>query len=355
MPAETEQLQFGICGLGFMGRTYFAHLSQHEHARVAALCDRDPERCRGNWTNEVGNIGARAGEQNSLTGIRSYAAVDELLADKAVHAVAVTVPTPLHAELTVRALHAGKHVLCEKPMALTLADCDRMIAAATDTGRTLMVAQCIRFWPQYETIKRLVDEGQIGPVRFATLRRLANPPRYSAESWLLDDQQSGGALFDLHIHDIDFAQHLLGTPAAVFARGSRGPSGGIDHLLATYTYGDGRYALVEGGWAFHKPWPFEMAITVHGETGTLDWSLLRGPEVLWYRGGDEPERISVADENGWTRELDYFVECVRDRRPVARCTPASARTSIALALAEHRALTEGAPAAPPQSGESITH
>lgn len=339
--ASGQPLRIGICGLGFMGRQYFSHLRDHASTRVVAVCDRDAGRRAGDWSDSVGNIGAREGQRGDMAGINAYADWNELIADESVDAVAITLPTPMHTDATVRALEAGKHVLCEKPMALTLADCDRMIAAAQRSGRTLMVAQCIRFWPQYEEIKRRVDAGEIGAVRFASLKRLASPPGYSQGDWLMDGTKSGGALFDLHVHDVDFAQHLLGLPVKLTAQGCGGPSGAIDHVVSTYIYDDGRYAMLEGGWLFHAPWPFEMAITVVGENGTLDWSMNRGPDVYLYRGGEEPEKIVVGDETGWTRELYYFATCVRDGRAVQRCLPESSRAGIALALLEREAVERG--------------
>ena len=336
-----QPINIGICGLGFMGRQYFSHLHEHAAARVVAVCDADAARRSGDWIDTVGNLNVDGGQQVDMTGINAYADWEGLLADPSVEAVAITLPTPVHAEVTVKALTAGKHVLCEKPMALTLADSDWMIAAATDSRRTLMIAQCIRFWPQYEEIKRRIDTGEIGRVRFASLKRLANPPGYSQGGWLMDGTQSGGALFDLHVHDIDFTHHLLGLPARLSACGTTGPSGAIDHVVATYSYADGHYATVEGGWMFHAPWPFEMAITVVGETGTLDWSMQRGPEVYFYRGGDEPEKITVSEQTGWTRELDYFLECLAENRPVERCLPDSSRASIALALLERESAQAG--------------
>ena len=338
MAAESV-LRFGICGLGFMGRQYFAHLRNDPHARVVAVCDRDADRRAGNWADHVGNIGVTERGRVELAGIRAYAEPDALVADVDVDVVAIALPTPTHADLTVRALEAGKHVLCEKPMALTLEDCDRMLAAAERTGRTLMIAQCIRFWPQYEAIKQRVDAGRIGAVRFAALRRLASPPA-SFDNWMMDGERSGGALFDLHVHDVDFAQYVLGLPALLTAYGCRGASGAIDHVVATYGYPDGRYATLEGGWIYHAPW-FEMAITVVGETGTLDWLMSRGPEVYAYHGGVEPERITVSEETGWGRELDYFVDCLREGRPVERCLPASSRANIALTLLERESIESG--------------
>lgn len=324
-----------------MGRTYFEHLRQHPQAEVVALCDEDEARRRGEWRDAVGNLMVREAERAVSGSVAGYAKLADMLRDERVEAVAITLPTHLHAETTIAALRAGKHVLCEKPMALTLPACERMLRAAHRSGRTLMIAQCIRFWPQYERIKEMVDGGELGEIRFVTLRRLASPPVYSADNWLLDGARSGGALLDLHVHDVDFAHYLLGVPRSVQAWMTFDAVRDNDHVVAAYEYDDGSYALLEGGWAFQRPWPFEMAITVAGERGTLDWSLRRGPEVLHYAGDAEPRRIEVAGGTGWTRELDYFIRCVRAGVPVSLCTPESSRTSLALALLERSAAKAG--------------
>jgi predicted dehydrogenase len=336
-----EKLRFGICGLGFMGRTHFARLRSHPHAEVVALCDRDERRRRGDWNDALGNLDLVQlhGGTVPLDDVATYASAEELIDDPRVDVVLVALPTPLHAQVTVAALEAGKHVLCEKPMAPHPNDCNRMVAASQASGRTLMVAQCIRFWPQYEVIQQYVNERRIGGVQFISLRRVASPPTYSAEGWLLDGVRSGGAILDLHVHDVDFAHHLLGVPGKIAARGRRGPSGGIDHVVATYAYSDGRYAVLEGGWTFAAPRPFEMAIIVNGEHGTLEWSSLAGSDVLYYTGS-RVERIPC-DGDAYQRELDYFIDCVRTGRPVDRCSPISSRTSVILAWLERRAVETG--------------
>ena len=337
-----EKLRFGICGLGFMGRTHFARLRVHPQAEVVAVCDQDARRRGGDWSDAVGNlnVGQADGGRSSLAGIAAYATVEELIADPRVDAVLVALPTPLHAGVTVAALAAGKHVLCEKPMAGRVADCDRMVRAAQASGRTLMVAQCIRFWPQYETIKRCVDEGRVGAVRFMTLRRLGSPPTYSAGNWLMNGGQSGGALLDLHVHDVDFAQFALGIPDTISARGTRGSSGAFDHVVATWAYSDGRYVLIEGGWMLAAPWSFEMEVVIHGDRGTLAWALSRGSDVLLHSGGERAVPIPAAGD-AYQQELDYFITCVRAGAPVARCLPWSSRASVALAWLERRSIERG--------------
>lgn len=324
-----------------MGRMYFGHLRDHRQARIVAVCDRDPELRAGNWLGQIGNINPQDSTHVDLSGIAVSATAEEIIHNPDVDVVVVALPTPLHADVAEQALSAGKHVLCEKPMAHNLADCDRMIRAAERTQKTLMVAHCIRFWPQYETIQRLVADGRIGQVRFAKLQRLSSAPTYSHNNWMMDGVASGGALFDLHLHDVDFVQYWLGTPATIYAHGCRGPSGAIDHVIATYGYPDGSYILLEGSWLHHAPWPFEMAITVCGESGTLTWSSLAGTDVLLYAGGAEPERITCSAQTGWQRELDYFMECISQKRPITRCLPSSTRISIALALLEQQSIENG--------------
>jgi predicted dehydrogenase len=337
-----SKLRFGICGLGCMGRSHFARLRGHPQAEIVAVCDRDQRRRCGDWNDALGNLDLvkTEGGRMPLDGINAYASPEELIADPQVDVVLITLPTPLHAPVAVAALQAGKHVLCEKPMASRPNECNRMIDAAAASGRTLMVAQCIRFWPQYETVKQYVDQGRIGAVRFASLRRLGSPPTYSAGNWLLDGSQSGGAILDLHVHDVDFTHYLLGVPDSIYARGTIGSSGGIDHVVATYGYSDGRYAVIEGGWSLAPPWPFEMEIAVHGERGSLAWSMSRGNEVVHYAGGAAPERVPCAGD-ALRQELDYFIECVRTGKPVERCTPASSRISVVISWLERRSVETG--------------
>lgn len=337
-----SKLRFGIAGLGCMGRSHFARLREHPQAVVTAVCDRDERRRSGDWNDALGNLeGVRTGGGTvSLQGLHAHADWGALVADPEVDVVLVALPTPLHAEVAEAALQAGKHVFCEKPMGYRVADCDRMIRAQEASGRTLMVGQCIRFWPQYEQIRTLLDAGRIGTLHHAILRRVASRPGYSAGNWLMDGGQSGGAILDLHVHDLDFAQHTFGLPAEIWARGRRDADGFVEHLVTTWSYRDGRYVLLEGGWSYTAPWPFDMGITLHGSAGTLDWQMHRGPDVLLYRGGDGPERFTVTGD-ALRKELDYFIDCVLAGRAVERCLPASTRTSVALAWLERRAVESG--------------
>ena len=162
-------LRFGVIGLGFMGRTHLATLALHPQAQVVAVHDVLPERLAGPLAPGGGNI-AVGGRSWDESVVRRCASLDELLGDEAIDAVVVATPSDLHAELSCRALSAGKHVLCEKPMALTLEDCDRMLAAARAAGRVLMIGHCIRFWGEYAAATAVGRTGRCAP---------APPPRHT--------------------------------------------------------------------------------------------------------------------------------------------------------------------------------
>jgi len=353
MTADTKTLRFGICGMGLMGRGYFRILQDIPGVRVTAICDIAPSRREPSWYGAVNKGTAAASDDDTVLqlGGKAYAGQDgvpeafanclDLVRSPNVDVVAVTLPTNLHAEIAVAALQAGKHVISEKPMGLSVAECDRMLAAEAASGRTLIVDQCVRFFPQYELIKEWVDSGRLGRIRYASLTRLSSPPTHSKDNWMLNSRLSGGAIFDLHIHDVDFAQQLMGVPDTIRAHGSSGTSGGTDHVFATYGYADGRYALVEGGWGLHLPWPFDMSIVVHGEKGTLSWTASKGPDVQHYDGAAEVHNLKCANEGGTRRLIHYFVDAIRAGQPVTRCTAESARLSMALAALEKQAVESG--------------
>ena len=137
----------------------------------------------------------------------------DLLADPAIDAVYVATPVRLHAEQTIAAAGAGKHVLCEKPMAMNLAECDRMIAACRAGGVTLGIAYYRRFYPMISRIKHLIDAGEIGTPVFAEMRAFEpfDPRPGEPRSWLLQRSESGGGpMADFGCHRLEVLLHLLG-------------------------------------------------------------------------------------------------------------------------------------------------
>jgi predicted dehydrogenase len=148
-------------------------------------------------------------------GVRRYTDLDELFAKEEFDMADVCLPSYLHKSFSVRSLREGKHVLCEKPMALSSAECEEMLAAAKESGKRLMVAQCLRFDPEYLYLKKAVKEKTFGKLLRLEMNRLCAHPSWGYENWFADTEKSGGCILDMHIHDVDMARFLLGEPQAV--------------------------------------------------------------------------------------------------------------------------------------------
>jgi predicted dehydrogenase len=317
-------LNIGIIGVsGIAGAHLGAYDRLPEAARVVALCDTIPEKA------------AQRAEQ----GVTAYTDYRDLLADPAVDAVSVCTPTFLHSAISAAALRAGKHVLCEKPMALSTAECDVMLAAAAESGRVLMVAHCLRFWPEYQVLKSLVDSGDYGRVQAASFVRLGGLPKWSAGGWMRDSTRSGGAILDLHIHDADYVTFLLGLPQRVTARGVEGPYG-LNQVVAAYDYGDGRMITAEGGWYESEHFPFHATFRVALEGATVLMDGARGPLRIFPNDGDVIEPALPAGD-GYLNEVADFLRCVAASEQPAIAPPFSSRESIRLIEAEAHSVRTG--------------
>ncbi|MDD4890534.1 MAG: Gfo/Idh/MocA family oxidoreductase [Phycisphaerae bacterium] len=326
-------VRVGIIGLGFMGTAHFGYYSANPKARIVALCDRIEARREGDFSGIGGNLSTGGGSGVDLSKVASYSDPAKLIADPNVDLVDICLPTDLHAKWAIAALKAGKHVINEKPMALTPADCSKVAAAAAAAKGYYMVAQCIRFWPEYAVAKEMVASGKLGKLKTIMLERVANTPRYSVENWLQDHQRSGGATFDLHVHDIDYANYLAGVPSYVSAVGIKGPSGGFDHMSAHLVYPKGVVAFVRGGWTYPNKWAFEMAFTIECEKGTLHWRMTSGQplQLIADTGIETPK---VPEGNGWSLELKYLVDCIASRKRPTIATAKTSRDAIRVVEAE---------------------
>ena len=204
-------IKVGIIGIGFMGVTHFKALQQVKEARVGAISTRDAKRLSGDWRSIQGNFGDAGGVQD-LSSVMAYPDWTDLLADDKIDLVNICLPTHLHREVTLAALAAGKHVLVEKPLALSLKDCDAMIAAARQANRLLMVGQVLRFFPAFAEAHAIISGGQYGALQAAHLKRIITAPAWAKDDHFTDAAKSGGPAIDLHIHDTDFVHYLAGVP-----------------------------------------------------------------------------------------------------------------------------------------------
>jgi predicted dehydrogenase len=327
-------IRFAIVGYGFMGITHATQIINHPDAELVAVADQDPQKFK---QATQGNIGSSS-NQDLLAGIPQFDDFSAMINSVSIDCVSICLPTHLHRPLAVQALDAGLHVICEKPMALTLADCDAMIEAARRNQRQLFVAQCLRFWPEYEILKSFIDSAALGRLQTLLMRRVSAPPFWSGQdSWFASAQKSGGCLFDLHVHDVDFVHYALGRPTAVFSQGLDAPNGLNHSLITQYVFDPSLLCVAEGSWNY--PSGFKMSYTALFENGVLEYDCTLTPSLRLIRKGEQEATIpEVSAGDGYSREYDYFIRSLSDGNSGERMTPESARQSIEMALAEKESM-----------------
>jgi predicted dehydrogenase len=316
-------MRIAVLGLGFMGSTHLKALRNVPGATLAAVVSADDAKLAGDLSGIQGNLGG-PGEKMDFSAIARYHTVEEALRDPNVDAVDICLPTDCHAPVTLDALRAGKHVLVEKPMALDGDTADRMIAEAARHNRVLMTAQVLRFLPAYAKAADMVKSAELGLVRSAIFRRRCAAPAWS--KWLSNPAVSGGGVFDLLIHDVDYCVHLFGAPGAVSASGYEDMPRGIDGILAQLHY-PGLDVVVTGGWHHPKAYPFSMEFTVVSDGGTLEFNSAGRPLTLYQADGTEAP-VTLADMDGFQAELEYFVACASAGSKPERCPPEESAKAV---------------------------
>ncbi|MGV3614700.1 MAG: Gfo/Idh/MocA family protein [Fimbriimonas sp.] len=325
-----SDFRVALVGAGFMGRMHSEVYGALDAVDLVVVCDKD------------------LAKAESLGAPRATADYADVLADPSIDVVDICLPTDLHADFAVRALEAGKHVVCEKPMALRTEDADRMIAAATASGKRLMIAHCIRFWPEYTILEKLVLDGTLGKLLSLNLTRYGAFPTWSSDNWLADESRAGGGALDMHIHDTDYALYLLGKPDRAVSHGSA-DARGVSHMFTTMTFGE-TVVQLEGGWNLPSNAPFKMAFRAVFERGAAIWDA--GPLTIYEEGKDpvvpEVPKMeatgggNISDLGGYYFELKYFYDRLKSGEPLDRITPESSRLSLAATLEEIRQVKEGA-------------
>jgi predicted dehydrogenase len=334
-------VKVGIIGIGFMGVTHFKAYRNIPGARVVAICDSIEKRLTGDWRDIKGNIGDSGGVQD-LTGVATYKEVDRLLADPGVDLVDICLPTVAHRDVTLRALAAGKHVICEKPMAVSLRDADAMIAAARKAKRHLFIAQVLRFVPEFAYVSEAITDSRYGRLVGAHYKRVISLPDWLTGDWLKQARTSGGPMLDLHIHDSDFIVHTMGMPKRVSSHGL--VSGGVvTYVVTQYAFGKKNLVVTaQSGAVAAKGLCFEHGFDVYFEHGTLQHNSKAGqPLTLWKEDGGSEKMDLTGREDGYTAELRHAVDVVAGRAPQNKLSAASARKGLQLCLAEAQSARTG--------------
>jgi predicted dehydrogenase len=312
-------IHVGIVGLGFMGMIHYLAYQQLPGVRVAAICTRSEQRRRGDWTGIRGNFGP-AGCQMDLAGVATYARLEDMLAGSDVDLIDVTLPSALHVAATIAAIQAGKHVLCEKPLALERAACDRMAEAARAGNRRLFVGHVLPFFPEYAWALAAVRSDAYGPLQGAAFRRVTSNPTWVANYW--SASECGGPLFDLHVHDAHFIRLIAGMPERATSRGRL--RDGIPEFWHTLFEFAGGPAIVEAtcGTIDQQGRAFDHGFEIRLEEATLlfQFAMMGGvgrylcpPTMLDSQGRAVPVELSAGDPlQAFVAELSHVLQCLQD-------------------------------------------
>jgi UDP-N-acetylglucosamine 3-dehydrogenase len=321
-------MRVGILGSGFMGGTHARAYAKIKGVEVVAVSSRR----LNNAQKLADEVGGRATTDDMA-----------IVNDPSIDAISNTLPTHLHAEYTVAALKAGKHVLLEKPFALTAAGCDAMIAAQKETGKILLVAHVLRFWAEYVSLVEYIQSGKLGKPFSAVATRLSQLPSWA--DWFLNPAWSGGAVLDLCVHDFDVLNWIFGEPKSVYARGRQLKRGLWNNIQATVDYGDAE-GIVEGSEFMPEGYPFTAALKVLCEGGIVEFMFRAGGvsvemggvnSLVVYESG-KSYALDAKPSDAYENQVSYFVDCVRNGRMPIAGTAAQARMAVLCAEAARQSL-----------------
>jgi predicted dehydrogenase len=335
-------MKIAIIGFGFMGGMHAQIYQALPGVELAAVVD-------------INIAGANRRLAALGLNIPAYTTLTELLASSDVQAVDICSPTGQHIELAVEAASAGKHLFIEKPLAFNTKACEQIENAIQLTGVFAQVGHCIRFWPEYMALKSMIESGELGALKSLSLaRRSARPGGGNPQHWVNNEKLSGGAVFDMHVHDTDFVLHLFGLPQSVFSSTAQGMSGS-DHIFTHYQYADVA-VHAEGGWDYPQHYGFYMGFEAVLEEGTLAYhsnaaatlTLTKRDQVTMPVSVEQPGPKESATGSGnisalgaYFNELEYFTACIKANKAPEIATIAQASESIHVLCAELESARSG--------------
>ncbi len=299
-------LKVGVVGIGGISMAHIPAWEAMKDVELTALCDIREERL------------SQFKESNLL---HLYTSFDEMLEKEKLDILDICLPTYLHVEHALKAMERGIHVICEKPVSLCWDDVEKVYSCAQENGVKFMVAQLLRFMPEYDVLKQIADSGRYGRLLSGSMSRLGGIPKWSWDGWMGDEARSGLVPFDLHIHDLDFMVYTFGAPKKMVPHRSKRSN--QDYLHVVYEYED-FFISTEASW-YASPYPFTAAYRFQFEHAIV--ALEGGKCILYEENGrvldlseseNVPEDIRLLPNDAFGNELRYFADCVKGDKPVEK-------------------------------------
>lgn len=321
-----EKIKVAILGCNYMGQMHADCYRMMEKVQVVAVAD---------LNLEVATSVAKP------WGAKVFQDATELINNTELDALDICLPTFLHTKFALQAMEKVPYIFIEKPVALSLQDCEILLKKQKETGAKVQVGHVIRFWDEYVYLKTIVKEKTYGEVVNASFRRLSPSPTWSANNWRKDNKLCGGAVVDLHIHDIDYMLDLFGTPQkSCCIKNQKGePNSYITTICEYY----GFVVSVEGTWYLPSSYPFEMYYRVVFEKAVVEFK--QGRITVFDEDGNKEVDISkqeirsdsfsqgnISELGGYYNELKYFVDCIRTQTDVQIATLSEATKSLSFVL-----------------------
>lgn len=324
-------MKIAIVGCGGMGHVHAEAYHQMPDVSVTAVCD---------------IIIERAEDMATMTGATAYSSYEQMLLEAEFDVISVTVPSYLHKEMTLKAAAAGKHVISEKPIALSLADTEAMIYACEQNSVRLFVGHVVRFFPEYVQMKQAVEQGKLGDLGVIHTKRSGTHPG-DVSAWFRDEDKSGGVIVDLILHDIDYLRWTVGEVTRVYAMGYQTDE--LEFAYVTLHFANGAVANLEGCWGY--PGSFHTSIELAGSKGVIRNNNAKCSPISILQSSNEERKGKQAGvfvevpqssslNNPYELELAHFLECIRTGKQ-AIVTAHDAYKALEIALAATESLRTG--------------
>ncbi len=329
-------LRVGIIGCGGIAGTHASCYKNIPEAKVVAVADIVKE---------------RADKMAELLGAEAHYNGDDIFKREDIDVVDICLPTYLHCEYVLKAAEAKVHVLCEKPMALSLEEGKRMLKACDDAGVKLMIAHVLRFFPENENAKTVIESGSIGEVKMIrTYRGGTHPGR--VREWYEDPKKSGGAILDMVIHDIDFLRSCFGPVKEVYAKGNMLQGSKYNEYdLVMLEFENGVIAHLTADWSKPAGASFNTKMELVGTDGLVEYELAKSIPLSFLaeveeNGGDKgvavPESPLHPRSVPYAKEIIKFLEAVEENKEVPVPT-VDALEAMNIALAAIKSIETGKP------------
>src|SRR5215208_5962778 len=325
-------MRVGIVGVGFMGTTHAVGWAETPAEIVG-------------FTAETKKEASSLAEQYDTKAVSS---LDEMLPK--VDVVDICSPTHLHYEMALKAAAAGKHIVCEKPLARTTRQAREIVMACQKAGVQLLVAHVVRFFPEYALAQAAVAQGQIGKPGVVRLHRGSYRPKKPAGNWFLDEVKSGGILMDLMIHDYDYARWVAGEVESVSARRvtELHPYAPVDFGLVILSHRSGALSHVAGAWAYPPP-TFRTHLEIAGDRGLIEFdsdSTAPIQNLILKSGGSDAPDVALpsspVSESPYTTQIKEFYSALADG-VAARVSATDGLAAVQIAEAAIQSAHSGQP------------